>query len=77
MINPVVRPYAIAGPVEVGKGMLSFDVIFSPDFTGNLGGVPYTGADDGSQSFDGHGAPLGGILLEVTAGSARVAGVTS
>lgn len=60
---------------EVPAGLLSFDLIFSSDFTGTINGVAYSGTTDARQSFDGYGDLLGGLLVTVTTGNVRFARV--
>jgi hypothetical protein len=69
--NPKVATHS--ADFEVPAGFLSFDLIFSADFTGTVGGVAYSGATDAVQTFDGKGDVLGGLKVVVTTGSVRVA----
>lgn len=60
--------------VDAGSKSVAF--IFSSDFTGSIGGVAFSGANDASIDFNGpHGEVLGPIDVIVTAGTVRIAKV--
>lgn len=74
MSHPNAKLYTAS--FEVPAGYTSFDLIFSSDFTGTVGGVAYAGTTDAVQSFTGNGTLLGSIRVVVTTGSVRVASVS-
>ena len=67
---------SFTGDTTVDAGAKSVTFIFSPDFTGKIGGVAFAGADDTSIDFNAPpGEALGPIDVVVSAGTVRIAKV--